>query len=102
MTPAEFPRVAVIGSGVIGRSWTAVFARAGCPTTLFDPEEGQLTRAMAWLQEQKSPEWAAIQPCARLDQALDGALYVQECGPEHLETKQRMFADLDRAAARAA
>jgi L-gulonate 3-dehydrogenase len=96
--PVSSPRVAVIGSGVIGRSWTAVFARAGCRTAVFDSDEGQLTRAMGWLGERKSSEWAAIEPCRRLDAALDGVDYVQECGPEQLEVKQQLFTDLDRAA----
>lgn len=29
-------RVAVVGSGIVGRSWAIVFARAGCHVTLFD------------------------------------------------------------------
>src|SRR5262245_10188627 len=92
------PRVAVIGSGVIGRSWAAVFSRAGCRTTVFDADTGQLARAMDWLQEQRAPDWAPVQGCGALDQALDAVEYVQECGPEDLELKQRLFTELDGAA----
>jgi 3-hydroxyacyl-CoA dehydrogenase len=99
---ASSPRVAVIGSGVIGRSWTAVFARAGCRTTVFDSDENQLTRALGWLEEWKSPEWGAVQSSVRLDEALHGVEYVQECAPEQLELKQQLFGELDRKAPRSA
>src|SRR5262245_7305837 len=103
MTPAaESPRVGVVGSGVIGRSWTAVFARAGCRTAVYDAHESQLARAMDWLEERRSSGWAAVQPCRSLDQALDAVEYVQECGPEDLELKQRLFGELDHEAPRAA
>jgi L-gulonate 3-dehydrogenase len=98
MAATASPRVGVIGSGVIGRSWMAVFARAGCTTTAFDAETGQLTRAMQWLQALRTPEWEQVQPCASLAQLVDGVEYIQECGPEQLELKQRLFADLDRVA----
>jgi 3-hydroxyacyl-CoA dehydrogenase len=89
------PRVAVVGSGVIGRSWAAVFARAGCRTAVFDSDEKQLARAAAWLAERKCD---AVRPFRRLDEALDDVEYVQECGPEQLDVKQQLFSDLDRAA----
>jgi L-gulonate 3-dehydrogenase len=95
-------RVGVVGSGVIGRSWTLVFARAGFPTTVFDADENQLARAMHWLEERKEPEWEAVRPCRTLDEALADVTYVQECGPEDLEVKQRLFAELERAAPEAA
>lgn len=101
-TSSSSARVGVVGSGVIGRSWAAVFARAGCRTTVFDADESQLTRAMQWLQELRTPAWEQVQPCASLDQLVDGVEYVQECGPEQLELKQRLFADLDRVAPRSA
>src|SRR5215472_6043831 len=45
------PDVAVVGTGVIGRSWIVVFARAGCQTRVFDSDPKQLRKALAWLEE---------------------------------------------------
>jgi 3-hydroxyacyl-CoA dehydrogenase len=88
----------VVGSGVIGRSWAVVFLRAGCPTALFDADRGQLERAEAWIRAQRLEPMATLTCCASLAQALDGAEYVQENGPENLPIKQLLFADLDRVA----
>ncbi len=99
MSPASRPpRVAVVGSGVIGRSWTAVFARAGCATSVFDADERQLERALAWLREHSLSGSEHVRACSTLEQAVDGAAYVQECGPEQLPLKQSLFAELDRLA----
>ena len=90
--------VAVVGAGVIGRSWALVFLRAGCPTALFDTDGAQLERAAAWISSQRD---GLEKPrlCDSLTQALKGAAYVQECGPERFSLKQQLFADLDRGAA---
>ena len=99
MTPrAANKRVAVVGTGVIGRSWAVVFLRAGCPTAIFDADRGQLERAEEWIRSQRLDEVRNLRRCDSLAQALDGAEYVQECGPERLPLKQQLFADLDRAA----
>ena len=89
--------VAVIGTGVIGRSWAIVFLRAGCATTLFDTDRAQLDRGAAWIRSQRVEGWGPLRTCDSLEQALDGADYVQECGPERLPAKQALFAGLDRA-----
>jgi L-gulonate 3-dehydrogenase len=91
-------RVAVIGTGVIGRSWAIVFLRAGCPTSIFDADRGQLERAEEWIRSQRLDDVKNLRCCDSLAQALEGAEYVQECGPERLPLKQELFADLDRAA----
>ena len=33
-------RVAVIGSGLIGRAWAVVFANAGCQVAMYDTDPG--------------------------------------------------------------
>jgi 3-hydroxyacyl-CoA dehydrogenase len=88
-------RVAVVGSGVIGRSWAVVFLRAGCRTALFDTDATQLDRAEQWIRSQPLEDPGELRVCSSLADALQGAEYVQECGPERLELKQQLFADLD-------
>lgn len=112
MTQPTIRTVAVVGAGVIGRSWIRVFARAGCETRVFDPDREQLARALEWARESAwkdealgfidsgaaAGEGRAIRRCDTLDEALSGAGWAQESGPERLAVKQRLFAELDAAA----
>jgi L-gulonate 3-dehydrogenase len=98
MSPRTVVRpVAVVGAGVIGRSWALVFLRAGCPTAIFDSDGAQLERAAAWIRSQQDGPWRP-RVCDSLPQAMEGVGYVQECGPERLALKQELFAALDGAA----
>ncbi|HTK41514.1 MAG TPA: 3-hydroxyacyl-CoA dehydrogenase NAD-binding domain-containing protein, partial [Gemmatimonadales bacterium] len=104
--------VAVIGSGVIGRSWAQVFARAGCNTRVHDSDSAQMDRALEALArglerdvvdgfETASSAMACLErvsPHADLREALSGAGYVQESGPEDLTIKRAIFGELDRLA----
>lgn len=38
MSPSEVRHVAVLGGGLIGRSWTALFLAAGMSVTVYDPD----------------------------------------------------------------
>jgi len=104
--------VAVIGSGVIGRSWARVFIRAGCRVRLWDGLPGQTKQALAWLDETLAAERALgfigdnevqaqralLSAHDTLAEALVGVGYVQESTTERLPIKQALFADLDRLA----
>ena len=106
--------VAVVGAGVVGRSWIRVFARAGLPTRVYDPDPGQLARAVEWARQsaeedvrlgfatasQARAEENRVHPCATLGEALAGSDYVQESGPEAIAAKQAIYRDLDRAASK--
>ncbi len=104
--------VAVIGTGVIGRSWIQVFARAGCTVRVFDSDPEMMTAAMAWFREdlkslrarkaiktrEAKTRWDRVTEAESLAAALKGAGYVQESGPERLDVKQAMYRELDRHA----
>ena len=45
------PKIAVIGAGLIGRSWSIVFARAGFSVGLWDPLPRQTEAAMTFIAE---------------------------------------------------
>ncbi len=105
--------VAVVGTGVVGRSWIRVFARAGFSTRAFDPDPEQLAGALDWARvsaaedvhlgfctfTEAQAEGRRITCCATLEEALDGATYVQESGPEAIAAKQDIYRVLDGAAA---
>ena len=104
-------RVAIVGSGLIGRAWAIVFAGGGCDVALYDTGAGVADKARALVAEGLD-ELAAhglvadaracaarVRAAASLADALDGATFVQENTPETVEVKRGIFAELDRLAA---
>lgn len=51
MKKLSIKTVAVVGTGVIGRSWIQVFARAGCTVRVFDSSPEMIASAMAWFRQ---------------------------------------------------
>jgi L-gulonate 3-dehydrogenase len=104
-------QIAIVGTGLIGRAWAMVFARAGHDVKIWDNEPGAAERAMTLiesaLREQKGfgliaeePEQvrARIVAVATLQQALADADYVQENTAERVEVKQQVYAQMDAIA----
>lgn len=106
---AEFP-VAVIGAGLIGRAWTITFARAGRQVKLWDVDRDACGRAKDFMKtvlhdlsesgllngRQPDEVLALVTPCSTLESALESVSWVQECGPEKIDVKRALFAELDR------
>lgn len=105
-------KIAIVGTGLVGRAWSIVFARAGYPVTIFDPVAGAAEQALA-LIDASLPDLAAagllqgetpaavrgrIDRADSLEQALDGAAHCQESAPERVEVKAALYQDLDRIA----
>ncbi|MBL8959285.1 MAG: 3-hydroxyacyl-CoA dehydrogenase [Gemmatimonadetes bacterium] len=93
--------VAVVGCGVIGRSWIRVFTRAGYPVRVFDVSPRAVEQALAWHAEAAARDGrggTVPQGASTLAEALGGATWVQESGPETLPAKQALYAELDQGA----
>lgn len=104
--------VAIVGAGLVGRAWAVTFARGGHEVRLYDEVAGAAERARAFatevlpslaaenLLDDQSPAQVAgrLRVVTSLTTALDGATYVQESTPEDLDSKKRIFAELDRIA----
>ena len=105
------PCVAIIGSGLIGRAWAMVFARAGWNVAMYDAIEGVADSALGLVAEGLSelakhglvedPKGSAahVRAAKTIADALDGASFVQENVPETVEAKRAIFAQLDAVAA---
>ncbi|XP_078618199.1 lambda-crystallin-like [Branchiostoma floridae x Branchiostoma japonicum] len=106
-------KVGIIGSGLIGRGWAMLFAASGYEVCLFDilPEQvsGALDNIKMRLQDlQKAgllrgsltadEQFGLISGCSDFNAACQGALHVQECVPENLELKRKIFSQLDAVA----
>lgn len=104
-------KVAIVGSGLIGKSWSVLFSRAGYEVYLYDIDESQTSKAVAGVLESlleleskgllRGPVQSAreahelVHGCNDLEKALEGAIYVQENTPENIDIKKKVFANLD-------
>lgn len=104
-------KIAIVGAGLIGRSWATVFAGHGFDVALYDPSanaaETAKTHILAELRNLADLGIIAADAHAEhriviagdLATAVEGAALVQESGPETIEAKQALFAEMDACAA---
>jgi carnitine 3-dehydrogenase len=103
--PAKVERVAVLGAGTIGASWTAQFLARGLAVAVHDPAPDCATRVRAFV-ENAWPTLERLGLSADADPsrvsfhddpaaAVQGMALVQENGPENLEVKRRLFAAIE-------
>jgi L-gulonate 3-dehydrogenase len=102
--------VAIVGTGLIGRAWAAIFARAGWNVRLTDPHVPTLKAAPRLIRDElhalarhglaDDPDAAVarISVAGSLREAAMDVALVQENGPEKVEDKKFIFAELDKLA----
>lgn len=88
-----------------------LFASGGFKVQLYDVEQQQITntlenirKEMKLLEQSGSlkgslsaeQQLSLISGCGNLAEAVEGAMHIQECVPENLELKKKIFAQLDR------
>ncbi len=103
-------KIAIIGSGLIGRAWATIFASHGFEVAIHDPIPGVAEAARAHigrnlrelaghgLVDDPATALKRIRLATDLADALAGAALAQESGPETVETKRALFAEMDRLA----
>jgi 3-hydroxybutyryl-CoA dehydrogenase len=98
--------IAIVGGGVMGTGIAQVFAAAGHPVALHDPDPAALEAAesrlrtgaaLADVPAEEVLERVVLAP--DIAAALTAADLVIEAAPERIATKQAVFADMDRLAA---
>ena len=98
---------AILGGGVIGGGWAARFLLNGWDVQVFDPDPEaerkidevlhNARRSLPGLFETDLPEEGALRFVATVEEAVQGASWIQESVPERLELKQRVFAEVQNA-----
>ena len=102
-------KVAIVGSGFIGRAWAISFARAGNEVAMWDEVPAASAGARDYiagvlgdlqandLLRGQTPDQvlARISVTTELAEALAGAGHVQENTPEKLDVKRAVFARID-------
>ncbi|AOK60879.1 3-hydroxyacyl-CoA dehydrogenase [Burkholderia ubonensis] len=101
----DINRIAIIGTGVIGASWAALFLARGLDVVATDiaPDAEPKLRAFV------DAAWPALEPfglapgasrsrlqfTANLDEAVTGSDFAQENGPERIDFKMELYKHLD-------
>ncbi|WP_341990076.1 3-hydroxyacyl-CoA dehydrogenase [Azorhizobium sp. AG788] len=105
-------KIAIIGSGFIGRAWAITFARAGFDVALADQATDAPEAALSYIEgvlpaladndllngHSPAAVRARLSAAPSYAAALDGAVHAQENAPEVLAIKLALFAELDRLA----
>lgn len=102
----DVTRVAALGGGLIGRSWTALFLAAGKSVAVFDPDPSAEARVRAAVEEawpvlttlglahdSEPPGELAFTSDPRA--AVEGAQFVQESIPEIVALKHALYAEIE-------
>ncbi|XP_051881529.1 lambda-crystallin homolog [Pristis pectinata] len=110
MSGCEKGNILIVGSGIVGRNWAMVFTSAGYRVSLYDTVHQQVICAIASIRQQLNEferngnlrgifkpkeQMLLISACSDLAQAVEGAILIQECVPENLELKRKVFQELD-------
>lgn len=105
-------KVAIVGSGFIGRGWAISFSRAGHEVALWDGAAEAAAGARDYIAGILSDldengllngatpgdVLARITIAPTLEEAVAGAVHIQENTPENVETKIDIFSRIDKAA----
>lgn len=94
-------QIAIIDCGVIGAGWAARFLLNGHDVRAWDPAPEAEARLQTVLQKARAslpglydralPPSGRLTFCATLDEAIQGADWVQESAPERLAIKQALY-----------
>ena len=105
-------KIALVGLGLVGRAWAVSFACAGHEVAIWDERAEAIDDALGFVNRvlpdldahdllRSEPPLSVrsrMRRAGSLEEALAGASHVQENAPEDVDTKRRLFADLDRLA----
>lgn len=103
-------KIGIIGSGLIGGSWAMLFAGAGYQVQIFDIIPEQIEKALKHIQSELNTlesngilrgkftaeqQFKCITATTDLKELVKNAYYIQECVPENIDMKKKLYAQLD-------
>lgn len=104
----EIKKITVIGAGLIGASWTALFLANGYEVTVNDPRADLEPFILASLKKIEPSLTRLGYNCdnyqsrvrfeSSLEKSIADADFIQENGPENLEFKKKLWAQIEESA----
>jgi 3-hydroxybutyryl-CoA dehydrogenase len=97
-------QIAIVGAGLMGTGIAQAFAVAGHDVSLFDPDAGALAQVPRSIENdledsgEVGPIHRRLHLCGSMAEAVCAADIVFECGPERLDIKRGIFAQLSKDA----
>jgi len=104
-------KIGIVGSGLIGKSWAMIFASVGYNVVLYDVEEKQVTAAIESIARElkqfesegtlrgdtltAEQQAQLISGTSSLQECVQGCVYIQECIPENLDLKIKVWKKID-------
>lgn len=103
-------KVGIVGSGLIGRSWSMLFASVGYKVMLYDILPAQVDTALKETEKElhsleaqgllrgnlnAKQQFSCISGTTKITELVKGAIFIQECIPERLDWKQSLYKELD-------
>lgn len=109
MKVEDIKKAASVGGGVIGSSWTLLFAMKGIEVCQYDINDEQIENCKKNIERNIAAlvEFGAIEEediekiherisyTTKISEAVDGVQFIQENGPERLNLKQSILAEIE-------
>ena len=108
--PEAVKNIGVVGTGSVGAAWVAIYLARGLTVRASDPGADAETRlrtfvTAAWpalvkigIAPTQTIPWDSLSFVASAEAASQGADLVQECVPEDLDMKRKVFAEIESGA----
>lgn len=102
---SRFQTTGIVGAGVIGASWAALFLAAGKRVQIFDADPEGEAKVRAYINQ----AWPTLEELSlvkdggelvftrTIAEAVSGADFIQENVPERIEVKHKVFSEIETA-----
>lgn len=110
MSSYKDTKIAIFGSGLIGRSWSMLFASVGYQVTIYDIVPEQVQGALDYVAVEirnlekrgflrgtltAEEQIKCIKGTTDIKELVRDAVFLQECVPENLKLKRTIYSELD-------
>ena len=104
MANGRFQRIAVLGCGLVGASWAALFLGHGYTVAAWDPDQAtldslrsRLSRSLRQLRRLGVVGRGRLAVARDFGAAVDNADLIQENAPERIDLKRGLYRDIEAA-----